>query len=93
MAARLLDAGHSKGTFLTREFVNADPGTRRTLVRIGFFVASIALPAIWLLAGLGDPLAGAVVALSCLAGLLAERWLFFADARHTVRLFHGDPRT
>jgi len=93
MAARLLDAGHSKGTFLTREFVNADPGTRRTLVRIGFFVASIALPAIWLVAGLGDPLAGAVVALSCLAGLLAERWLFFADARHTVRLFHGDPRT
>jgi sulfite dehydrogenase (quinone) subunit SoeC len=26
-------------------------------------------------------------------GLLAERWLFFADARHTVRLYHGDPRT
>jgi DMSO reductase anchor subunit len=93
MAARLLDAGHSRGTFLTREFVNADPGERRTLVRIAFFLASVALPAVWLLAGLGDPLAGAAVAVLCLAGLLAERWLFFADARHTVRLYHGDRRT
>jgi len=93
MAARLLDAGHSRGTFLTREFVNADPGARRTIVRIGFFVASIALPALWLVAGLGDALAGAAAALSCLAGLFAERWLFFADARHTVRLFHGERRT
>ncbi len=93
MAARLLDAGHSRGTFLTHEFVNPEPGGRRTLVRILFFVASIALPAVWLVAGLGDPLAGGAVAVLCLAGLLAERWLFFADARHTVRLYHGDRRT
>ena len=33
-----------------------------------------------------------VVALLCLIGLLAERWLFFAEARHTVRLYHGDRR-
>ena len=25
-------------------------------------------------------------------GLIAERWLFFAEARHTVRLYHGDRR-
>ena len=93
MAARLLDAGHSRGTFLTREFVNADPGARRSQVRVLFFVASVALPAIWLVAGMGDPLAGAAVATLCLAGLLAERWLFFADARHTVRLYHGERRT
>jgi DMSO reductase anchor subunit len=93
MAARLLDVGHSRGTFLTREFVHPDPGARRTLVRIAFLVASVAIPALWLVAGLGDPLAGALVALACLAGLLAERWLFFADARHTVRLFHGDRTT
>jgi len=30
---------------------------------------------------------------AALAGLLAERWLFFAEARHVVRLFHGDQRT
>jgi sulfite dehydrogenase (quinone) subunit SoeC len=93
MAARLLDAGHSKGTFLTREFVNPDPGARRLVVRIVFLVASVVVPALWLVAGLGDPVAGTLVALSCLAGLLAERWLFFADAKHTVRLFHGERRT
>ena len=93
MAARLVDAGHSRGTFLTREFVNADPGVRRLQVRVAFLVASVAVPALWLVAGLGDPLAGTAVALGCLLGLLAERWLFFADARHTVRLFHGDKST
>jgi hypothetical protein len=30
---------------------------------------------------------------ACLAGFAAERWLFFAEARHTVRLFHGDRST
>jgi DMSO reductase anchor subunit len=37
-----------------------------------------------------DALLGA--SLSCLAGLLAERWLFFAEARHTVNLYHGMQR-
>ena len=32
-------------------------------------------------------------AVFCIIGVLAERWLFFAEARHTVRLYHGDPRT
>lgn len=27
--------------------------------------------------------------LICLVGLLIERWLFFAEAQHVVRLFHG----
>jgi len=31
--------------------------------------------------------------LACMIGMLAERWLFFADARHTVRLYHGDATT
>lgn len=93
MAARLLDSGHSRGTFLTREFVGPDPGVRRTWVRATFLVASVVVPGIWLVAGLGDPVAGALVAVSCLAGLLAERWLFFAEAKHTVRLYHGERST
>jgi DMSO reductase anchor subunit len=27
-----------------------------------------------------------------MAGLLTERWLFFAEARHVVRLLHGQQR-
>lgn len=93
MAARLPGAGRSRGTFLTREFVGPDPGTRRAWVRVLFLVASVVVPGVWLVAGLADPLAGAVVAVSCLAGLAAERWLFFADARHAVRQFPGDRST
>jgi DMSO reductase anchor subunit len=28
----------------------------------------------------------------CLIGLLVERWLFFAEAEHVVRLYHGQQR-
>ena len=28
-----------------------------------------------------------------MAGLLLERWLFFAEARHVVRLYQGEQRT
>ena len=30
---------------------------------------------------------------ACIIGLMAERWLFFVEARHTVRLQHGERRT
>ncbi|MDF2618953.1 MAG: dimethyl sulfoxide reductase anchor subunit [Xanthobacteraceae bacterium] len=33
--------------------------------------------------------AGIVAALCQIAGLLVERWLFFADAKHTVMLYYG----
>jgi DMSO reductase anchor subunit len=90
MAARLLDAGHTRGTFLTREFiVAAAPGTR-SLARAVFLLAGIAVPLLWLLAGLPEAAGGTFATLACLAGIAAERWLFFVEARHTVRLYHGD---
>jgi DMSO reductase anchor subunit len=30
-----------------------------------------------------------IAALSHLAGLVVERWLFFAEAKHTVTLYYG----
>jgi DMSO reductase anchor subunit len=36
---------------------------------------------------------GAVAWLACMNGFSAERWLFFAEARHVVRLYHGDRTT
>ena len=92
---RLLETGHSAGNFLTREFIyRAEPG-RIILAR---WAAGIL--------GLGFPLMGGLCVLlwpetrwillpataAALAGLLAERWLFFAEARHAVRLYHGDSR-
>jgi DMSO reductase anchor subunit len=35
---------------------------------------------------------GIVALLSVFAGLVAERWLFFAEARHVVNLYHGAQR-
>ena len=34
-----------------------------------------------------------LAALSAYAGVFVERWLFFAEARHVVNLYHGFQRT
>jgi DMSO reductase anchor subunit len=44
-------------------------------------------------AGVRDASGAAVALAACLLGHGAERWLFFAEARHTVRLYHGDATT
>ena len=90
--ARLFDAGHSQRTFLTDEFVfrlarRHAQGLRGAALALGF-----ALPLVWLATGPRHWAAALSVAVLAIVGLLAERWLFFADARHTVRLYHGDAR-
>jgi DMSO reductase anchor subunit len=93
MRARLLDTGHTHGTFLTDEFGFVLARRHRRWLRSTFWIGGIAIPLAWILFGLSD-LAGALVAnVACLGGLLAERWLFFAEAKHTVRLYHGEART
>lgn len=87
--AKLLDAGHSHGTFLTSEFGFRLARERAAGLRIFFFVASFLVPVVVLVAW---PKAGAAAALACLAGLFVERWLFFAEAEHVVRLYHGQQR-
>jgi len=86
---KLLDAGHSHGTFLTNEFAFQLARAHGRRLGDAFWVAGFAIPAITL-AFVPDASLGA--ALACLAGLLAERWLFFAGARHTVNLYHGAQR-
>ncbi len=92
MAARLLDAGHSRGTFLTREFM-ADAGAHAHALKAAAIGAGFVLPAFLLLAASGSAAARVGALVACIIGLLAERWLFFAEARHTVRLYHGEKRT
>jgi len=87
--AKLLDAGHTHGTFLTQEFIFRFGREQATLLRALFFVLSLLLPTVVVGAGVRDPLALGLTALLCLGGLLIERWLFFAEAQHVVRLYHG----
>ncbi|WP_020394843.1 dimethyl sulfoxide reductase anchor subunit family protein [Thiolinea disciformis] len=93
---RLLDTGHSAGTFLNQEFgYQADPSLLKNL-KVGVFVLAFFVPSL-LLAGVATDYLGVGAALlafaSVLAGLGAERWLFFAEARHVIRLYHGAQHT
>jgi DMSO reductase anchor subunit len=91
--ARLLDVGHSRGTFLTDEFGFVLAREHATTLRALAVVLAFGVPLPWLLVGMSQWRAALVPAACCIIGLLVERWLFFAEARHTVRLYHGDPRT
>ena len=81
---KLLDAGHSHGTYLTDEFAFRLARSRAQALRVVVAVAGFLAP-LALLITLED--AAPLAALLCLCGLLVERWLFFAEARHTVNLY------
>jgi len=93
---RLLDTGHSAGTFLTDEFAYQAP--QRLLKQLKLIVYGLAFLVPLLLMALlasgygGWPLALLAV-VSLAVGLGVERWLFFAEARHVVNLYHGAQHT
>ncbi len=86
---RLLDVGHTHGTFLTNEFGFQLARDRARLLRWTAILLAFVLPLILLFVRDAPPFAAAV---SCFVGLLVERWLFFAEAEHVVRLYHGQQR-
>jgi DMSO reductase anchor subunit len=90
--ARLFDAGHTQRTFLTDEFIFRLARQHAQVLRGAALTLGFALPLIWLVVGPRHWVAALSIAVIAVIGLLAERWLFFADARHTVRLYHGDAR-
>ena len=93
---RLFDTGNTAGTFLTDEFgYQADATFLRNLKGAVFGLAFIVPLFLMLLMANGHlGWMGAFLAvLSVLAGLGVERWLFFAEARHVVRLYHGAQHT
>lgn len=90
---RLLDTGHTHGTFLTQEFGFKIARQFSLLLKVVVFVAAFAVPGILLLATLPTQDNLFVVAAVAILGIIAERWLFFAEARHVVNLYHGAQRT
>jgi DMSO reductase anchor subunit len=91
--ARLLDVGHSHGTFLTREFGFQLAQRHARVLRGAALALGFLLPLSWVAVGVANWQAALIASACCIMGLLVERWLFFAEAKHTVRLYHGDPRT
>jgi DMSO reductase anchor subunit len=85
--------GMTGGSFNTREFFHGRSVAWLRHVKLGFALAAFALPAALLLCGLSGPGSGPrwayiAAALVQAPGLLAERWFFFAQARHPQNLYY-----
>jgi DMSO reductase anchor subunit len=91
-AARVVQKsmGFTGGSFNTREFFHgASLGVLRG-AKVGFQVLAFAVPLVllgWALAT-GSPAGWLLAAASQALGLLAERWFFFAQARHPQNLYY-----
>jgi DMSO reductase anchor subunit len=80
---RQIAQGAMGGSFNTREFFHGRPREVVRAVRWTFLALVFPAPALLLLLGHAE---GAF--LLQFAGLLAERWYFFADARHPQNLYY-----
>ncbi len=82
--------GMSAGAFNTREFFHGVSLAALRNVKLGFLLLAFALPALLLAWGLasGAPWPWLLAVLVQAPGLLAERWFFFAQARHPQNLYY-----
>ncbi|MES2993264.1 MAG: DmsC/YnfH family molybdoenzyme membrane anchor subunit, partial [Pseudomonadota bacterium] len=91
-ASRLVQKsmGMSAGAFNTREFFHGRTLAVLKSVRLGFIVLCFALPALFALLalGTGSPWPWALALLCQVPGLVAERWFFFAQAKHPQNLYY-----
>jgi DMSO reductase anchor subunit len=91
---RMLEPPHTEENYLLKEMGFAIARKHRIRLRRVVRLAGFALPVLLtlptLLVGgvIGVVAAGLAVAVAAL-GLVAERWLFFAEAKHTVMLYYG----
>jgi sulfite dehydrogenase (quinone) subunit SoeC len=91
---RLLEAPHSEANYLMKEMgfriARKHAGRLRVVaVGLGFAIPCLGMAGT-LAAGIGGGIAmGLAVVIVMFAGILTERWLFFAEAKHTVGLYYG----
>ena len=92
---RLLDAPHTADNYLLKEMgyqiARKHAHKLRRVVTWGGFAAPllVTLAAIGLGAGWPAALSALVGAALASAGVVIERWLFFAEAKHSVTLYYG----
>ena len=82
--------GFMGGSFNTREFFHGRTASVVRAVKWGFLVLAFPLPAALLAAGMASGSAAVTTAAFVVqyAGLIAERWFFFAQARHPQNLYY-----
>ncbi|MGE0697853.1 MAG: dimethyl sulfoxide reductase anchor subunit family protein [Hyphomicrobiaceae bacterium] len=94
---RPLEPPHTQANFVMREMGFAVARKHAQVLRMLALVAGFVAPAALLALAASLPavpalLATVVAALGVGLGVLAERWLFFAEAQHVVTLYYGAER-
>ncbi|HZK92420.1 MAG TPA: DmsC/YnfH family molybdoenzyme membrane anchor subunit [Stellaceae bacterium] len=88
---RMLEPPNTEENYLLKEMGFRIARKHRIRLRLVARVAGFAVPLLATLVALlaTSALAAALAVLSAALGLVAERWLFFAEAKHTVMLYYG----
>ena len=91
---RLLEPPHTQDNYLLQEMGYRIARKHRVRLRAIARLAAFALPALLTVIALFAPgptgiVASALAIMSAALGLVIERWLFFAEAKHTVTLYYG----
>ena len=85
---RLLEKPHSGRNYLLREMVYVVGRRHAAKLRVLSLMLTTLLPIVLILFTPVGHVIAAVIVLSHLIGLLAQRWLFFAQAEHVVGLYY-----
>lgn len=85
---RMLEPPHSGQNYLLREMVHVIGRKHAQKLRVIALAAGAILPALLLLLPAGYLLVALALA-AHICGMLAQRWLFFAEAEHVVGLYYG----
>ena len=94
---RLLEKPHTGSNYLMQEMGFAIARKHASQLRMIAFVTGIVIPVLLIgMVALGAMAGGLVIvtsaaAISAAVGIVFERWLFFAEAKHTVMLYYGAP--
>jgi len=92
-AVRQLEPPHTGPNYLLREMVHV-VGRKHALKLRGIaLVLAVVLPSLILWAAPDMPAATVLAVMAHLTGMLAARWLFFAEAEHVVGLYYGQRAT
>lgn len=91
---RPLDPPHTEENFLLKEMGfrvarKHAAKLRRIALLLGFAAPAVLVVLALATTGIVAALAAVLAAVTMLIGLLVERWLFFAEARHAVMLYYG----
>jgi DMSO reductase anchor subunit len=91
---RMLEPPHTEENYLLKEMgfriARKHQGRLRRVARLaGFAVPALLSLLALLFGGLIGGIAAGLALTSAALGLVVERWLFFAEAKHTVTLYYG----